>query len=119
MENEVDKLLEELSDIDGVLKVAVINNVEKKIARSVNMDASTTILVRALSDVVRSNMKYSRLTARRNEIEDILITYCDEIHLLKPLSRTAKYFIYISISRGANIALTRIKLNEKLATYLK
>lgn len=119
MENEVDKLLEELSDIDGVLKVAVINNVEKKIARSINMDASTTVLVRTLSEVVRSNMKYSRLTARRNEIEDILITYCDEIHLLKPLSRTAKYFIYISISRGANIALTRIKLNEKLAIYLR
>lgn len=119
MENEVDKLLKELSDIDGVLKVAVINNVERKLARSINMDENSTILVRTLSDVVRSNMKYSRLTARRNEIEDILITYCDEIHLLKPLSRTAKYFIYISISRGANIALTRIKLNEKLTMYLK
>lgn len=31
MENEVDKLLKELSDIDGVRKVAVINNVEKKL----------------------------------------------------------------------------------------
>ncbi|EMF0717559.1 hypothetical protein V2E67_001723 [Citrobacter freundii] len=119
MENEVDKLLKELSDIDGVRKVAVINNVEKKIARGINMDESSTVLVRTLSDVVRSNMKYSRLTARKNEIEDVLITYFDEIHLLKPLSRTAKYFIYISISRGANIALTRIKLNEKLTMYLK
>lgn len=119
MENEVDNLLDELSQIDGILKIAIINNIEKKIARSINMNGCNSALVQAMSDVIRSNMKYSRLTSKRNEIEDVLITYCDEIHLLKPLLRTAKYFIYINISRGANIALTRIKLNEKLNEYLK
>ena len=119
MEYEVDNLLNELSQIDGILRVAVINNIDKKIERSINMNDKCDSLVQAMSDVVRANMKYSRLSSKRNEIEDVLITYCDEIHLLKPLVRTARYFIYISILRDANIALTRLKLNEKLKVYLK
>ncbi|WP_318391944.1 hypothetical protein [Enterobacter sp.] len=119
MEHEVDNLLNDLSKIDGVIKVAIINNITKKIERCVNMHDRCDALVQAMSDVVRVNMKYSRLTEKYNEIEDTLITYRDEIHLLKPLFRTAKYFIYINISRGANIALTRLKLNETLEFYLK
>jgi len=119
MEHEVDTLLDEISKIDGVNKVAVINNITKKIERCINIHSRCDALVQAMSDVVRVNMKYSRLTEKHNEIEDVLITYSDEIHLLKPLFRTAKYFIYISISRGANIALTRLRLNETLERYLK
>ncbi|MDZ4034096.1 hypothetical protein U0868_21320, partial [Kluyvera ascorbata] len=114
MEYEVDNLLNELSQIDGILRVAVINNINKKIERSINMDGKCDSLVQAMSDVVRANMKYSRLSSKRNEIEDVLITYCDEIHLLKPLIRTARYFIYISILRDANIALTREGANKQV-----
>lgn len=119
MENEVDILLNKLSDIDGVARVALINNIEKIISREVNMNGNNDHLIQAMSDVVRANMKYSRLSEKYHEIEDILITYCNEIHLLKPLQRTAKYFLYICISRNANIALTRLKVNEILSAHIK
>ncbi|MBA7848245.1 hypothetical protein HV205_27950 [Klebsiella sp. RHBSTW-00465] len=119
MENEVDYLLDALSGIDGVLCVAIIDNIEKKISRSRNINDNCNVLASTMSDIVRANVKYSRLSSKKHELDDVLISYNNEIHLLKPLVHTAKYFIYIGISRDTNLALTRIRLNEQLNTYLK
>ncbi|VUS64861.1 hypothetical protein [Klebsiella spallanzanii] len=119
MENEVDYLLDALSGIDGVLCVAIIDNIEKKISRNRNVDDKCNILANAMSDIIRANVKYSRLSSKKHELDDILISYYNEIHLLKPLVHTARYFIYIGISRDTNLALTRLRLNEQLNIYLK
>lgn len=115
MEYKINNLLDTLSGIDGVLGVALINNTIKEIVHSKNINDRFGFLSTGMSDIIRANIKFSKLSAQQKTMEDILITYSDDIFLLKQVPEAAKYFIFIRIARDANIALTRLRLNEKFS----
>lgn len=117
MEINFEDLLLELSRINGVTKVALIDSIKKKVACGINLDDNNGPLIQAMIDIVRTNIKYTRLSSKKC-FEDILITYSNDIHLLTSFSHTNNHFIYINIVKSSNIALTRLKLNECLSVYL-
>lgn len=117
MEINFEDLLLELSRINGVTKVALIDSIKKKVACGINLDENNGPLIQAMIDIVRTNIKYTRLSSKKC-FEDILITYSNDIHLLTAFSHTNNHFIYINIVKSSNIALTRLKLNECLSVYL-
>lgn len=117
MEINFEDLLLELSRINGVTKVALIDSIKKKVACGINLDDNNGPLIQAMIDIVRTNIKYTRLSSKKC-FEDILITYSNDIHLLTGFSHTNNHFIYINIVKSSNIALTRLKLNECLSVYL-
>lgn len=118
MDINFEELLLELSKINGVDKVALINMIKKEVECGFNLDDNSGPLVQAMSDIVRTNVKYTRLSSLKNCFEDILISYSNEIHLLTPFSCMSNCFLYIGIAKNSNIALIRLKLNECLSIYL-
>ncbi|MFP5595627.1 hypothetical protein [Kluyvera sp. 142486] len=115
MEINIEDLLLELKEVNGVEQVALINIIKKEVEYEFNLDDNSGPLVQAMSDIVRANIKYARLSSSKNYFEDIMITYSDCIHLLISFSYISNRFIYIGIDKRSNIALTRLKLNECLS----
>ena len=115
METNIEDLLLDLIKVNGVERVALINIIKKEVKYGFNLDDNSRPLVQAMSDIVRTNIKYARLSSLKNHFEDILITYSDGIHLLTSFSYIRNHFFYIGIDKSSNIALTRRKLNECLS----
>lgn len=114
----IEELLLELSKINGIERVALINMIKKEVEYRFGLDDTSGPLVQAMSDIVRANIKYTRLSSLKNCFEDILITYSSEVHLLAPFPCINNCFIYIGIAKNSNIALIRLKLNECLSNRL-
>lgn len=118
MDINFEELLLELLKINGIEKVALLNMIKKEIECGFNIDDNSGPLVQAMSDIVRTNIKYTRLSSLKICFEDILISYDNEIHLLTPFSCMNNCFLYIGIAKNSNIALIRLKLNECLSIHL-
>nr|WP_318384060.1 hypothetical protein [uncultured Enterobacter sp.] len=117
MDDDIYYIAEEISQIDGVKGISVIDYVSRTIVHSIKVLEPHSSLTNAMSEIIRLNIKLGKLSDDRYRMEDILITYSDCIHLLKPLLKSERLFIHVSISRDANVALTRLRLNEKYCNF--
>ena len=68
------------------------------------------------SEMVKQKQKIMRALSLKTNLEDMLITLGDQIHLIKLVSPTT--FIYLAADRGsANIAIVRIAVNKYLSLF--
>ena len=68
------------------------------------------------SEMVKQKQKIMRSLALKTNLEDMLITLGDQIHLIKMV--TPSTFIYLAADRAnANIAIVRVAVNKHLALF--
>ena len=68
------------------------------------------------SEMVKQKQKIMRALSLKTNLEDMLITLGDQIHLLKMVSPGT--FIYLAADRAsANIAIVRVAVNKHLALF--
>ena len=68
------------------------------------------------SEMVKQKQKIMRALSLRTNLEDMLITLGDQIHLIKMVSPTM--FIYLAAERAtANLAIVRVAVNKHIGLF--
>ena len=68
------------------------------------------------SEMVKQKQKIMRALSLKTNLEDMLITLGDQIHLIKMVSPTT--FIYLAADRAnSNIAIIRVAVNKHVALF--
>ena len=68
------------------------------------------------SEMVKQKQKIMRALSLRTNLEDMLITLGDQIHLIKMVSPTM--FIYLAADRAtANLAIVRVAVNKHIGLF--
>jgi hypothetical protein len=68
------------------------------------------------SEMVKQKQKIMRALSLKTNLEDMLITLGDQIHLIKMVSPTT--FIYLAADRAtANIAIVRVAVNKHIGLF--
>ncbi|MHB1512850.1 MAG: roadblock/LC7 domain-containing protein [Acidiferrobacter sp.] len=109
--------LSSIQDIDGFIAAALGDSSSGMLlARAGNQAVDLDLAIAGNSEVVNTKRA---LVARLNlddKIEDILITLGKQYHLIRPLERNDKLFLYLMLDRAkANLAMAR----HELRTYEK
>lgn len=69
------------------------------------------------SEMVKQKQKIMRALSLKTNLEDMLITLGDQIHLIKMVSPTT--FIYLAADRAAvNIAIIRVAVNKYISLFV-
>jgi hypothetical protein len=68
------------------------------------------------SEMVKQKQKIMRALSLKTNLEDMLITLGDQIHLIKMVSPTS--FIYLAADRAnSNIAIVRVAVNKHVGLF--
>jgi hypothetical protein len=68
------------------------------------------------SEMVKQKQKIMRALSLKTNLEDMLITLGDQIHLIKMVSPTT--FIYLAADRAAaNLAIVRVAVNKHIGLF--
>ena len=68
------------------------------------------------SEMVKQKQKIMRALSLKTNLEDMLITLGDQIHLIKIVTPTT--FIYLAADRAStNLAIVRVAVNKNLALF--
>ncbi|MEM6455840.1 MAG: response regulator [Acidobacteriota bacterium] len=113
---DVKEALETAMDIDGAIGVALVDFESGLALGSLGGGSKLNIEVAAAgnTEVVRAKMKVMRdLGLGGSGIEDMLITLADQYHLIRPLQKSPKLFLYLATERGkSNLAMARHRLGD-------
>jgi len=67
----------------------------------------------ANTEVVRAKVEAMKALNVDDQIEDILITMGQQIHLIRPLASNPSVFVFVALERsGANLGMARLKVKN-------
>lgn len=86
-------------------------------ARSQRPDFDLTAASAYNSEMVKQKLKIMKALKLETNLEDMLLTLGDQIHLIKIVSPTS--FIYLAADRAhANLAIVRNAMNKHVAAFM-
>ena len=106
------------AEIPGFMAAALVD-IESGMTlgvKSVRADFDLAAASAYNSEMVKQKQKIMRALSLKTNLEDMLMTLGDQIHLIKMVSPTT--FIYLAADRSlANIAIVRVAVNKHLALF--
>lgn len=106
--------LSPLQNVDGFICAALVDS-DSGMALSTIAGGNVNLEVAAAgnSEVIKAKRRVAGALKLNDEIEDILISLGKQYHLLRPLERNTKLFLYVVLDRGrANLAMSRHELKS-------
>ena len=106
--------LSPLSQIDGFVGAALVDTdsgmaLAKLGGGGVDLDLAAS----GNAEVVKAKRRVASSLKLNDSIEDVLITLGKQYHLIRPLERNEKLFVYVVLDRArSNLALSRHELKN-------
>lgn len=110
---KIDETLRQLLEVDGAMAAAVVDYGSGMLLGGLGSGLDLDIAAGGNTEVVRSKMKTMAMLGLDSQIQDILITLSDQLHLIRPTHKLDGLFIYFVLdAKKANLALARIQLKN-------
>ncbi len=108
--SSVDVALNEAMEIDGASAAMIVDYDSGMALGTAGGGIDLDVAAAGNTEVVRAKMNTMVELGLNDAIEDILITLSKAYHIIRPLPDSTLFF-YVVLSRKANLAMARHKLN--------
>lgn len=103
--------LDALSAIDGFVAAALIDSDSGLALATLGTGVDLDLAAAGNTEVIRAQRKVAAALKLNDGVEDLLISLGKQYHLLRPLDRNDKLFLYVVLDRKkANLAMARHEL---------
>jgi len=108
MANNIEACLKQLMAIDGAMGSCIVDYTSGMALGSVGSGVDLDLAAAGNSEVVKAKIKTMKSLGIKGDIEDILITLSDQMHIIRPCAKHTGLFIYLVLDKQkANLALAR------------
>ncbi len=105
--------LQALTETDGFVAAALVDTDSGLALATAGSGLDLELAAAGNTEVVRAKRKVSNALKLNDTIEDILITLGKQYHLIRPLDRNDKLFLYVVLDRAkSNLAMARHELKS-------
>lgn len=109
----IDSSLKELLQIDGAIGGCLVDYTTGMSLGSIGSGVDLELAAAGNSEVVKAKMATMKSLGIEGEIDDILITLANQLHIIRPTAKHDGLFIYLVLDKAkANLALARRKVNS-------
>lgn len=106
----IDTSLNNLMEIDGAMGTALVDYESGMVLGTKGTGVDLELAAAGNTEVVKAKMKTMASLGIEGDIEDILITLKDQMHIIRPTHNIKGLFIYLVLDKSkANLALARRK----------
>lgn len=111
--SNIDESLQELMSLDGAMGSCIVEYTSGMILGSTGSGVDLELAAAGNSEVVKAKMNTMKSLNIKGDIQDILITLDEQIHIIRPTTQHEELFIYLVLdSEKSNLALARRKVKS-------
>lgn len=101
-----------LQNIDGFIGAAIVDaDSGMALAKAGNGSLDLDLAASGNADVIKAKRRVAATLKIHDTIDDILISLVKQYHIIRPLERNEKLFLYLVLDRGkSNLAMARHEL---------
>ncbi|MCY0966661.1 hypothetical protein [Parathalassolituus penaei] len=108
----INETVNAMMQLDGALGAAIVDYNSGMLLGSVGGGVDLELAAAGNSEVVKAKLKTMRSLGLHSQIEDILITLSDQLHIIRPSQANEGLFLYLVLSKAGNLALARRKVMD-------
>ncbi len=118
MEN-IEETLKDILTLNGAIAASIVDwSSGMVLGTEVNKEFDIELASAGNSEMVKAEMATIKSLGANNEIQDILITLNDQLHIIYIIESNPDLFIYIALDENANLALARNKAKNAAKTLI-
>ncbi len=103
--------LNPVSQIDGFIAAALVDAESGLMMSGIGTSINLEVAAAGNTEVIKAKRRVAAALKLNDEIEDVLITLGKQYHIIRPLERNQKLFLYVVLDRSrANLAMARHEL---------
>lgn len=108
MANNIDESLKELMNCDGAMGACLVDYTSGMSLGAIGGGVDLDLAAAGNSEVIKAKLKTMKSLGIEGDIEDILITLGDQLHIIRPTQKHDGLFIYLVLDKPkSNLALAR------------
>ncbi len=109
----INESLEQLMGIDGALGTCIVEYKSGMLLGKAGGGVDLDLAAAGNSEVVKAKLTTMESLGIKGEIEDILITLEQQLHIIRPAAQHGGLFVYLVLDKAkSNLALARRKVQQ-------